>query len=156
MIENHPYDELQIGQQAEYRKTVTAQDILLFAVVSGDANPVHLDEDFAKGTVFKERIAHGMLTGSLVSAALAMRLPGPGSIYVSQSLRFRRPVRIDDTLTVQLTISEKRDDKKLVTLDCKIVNQNGEAVASGTAEVIAPTEKLQLQPANLPSVQINP
>lgn len=156
MIENHPYDELHIGQQAEYRKTVTAQDILLFAVVSGDANPVHLDEEFAKSTVFKERIAHGMLTGSLVSAALAMRLPGPGSIYVSQSLRFRRPVRIDDTLTVQLTVSEKRDDKKLVTLDCKIVNQNGDAVASGTAEVIAPTEKLQLQPANLPSVQINP
>lgn len=154
MIENVPYDALQVGQTAEYSKQVTEQDVLLFAVVSGDANPVHLDAAYAATTPFGERIAHGMLTGSLVSAALAMKLPGPGTIYVGQSLRFRRAVKLGDTLTVQLTVSEKRDDRKFVTLDCKVTNQNGEAVASGTAEVIAPGEKLVLQTPALPTVRI--
>jgi len=154
MIENVPYDALQVGQTAEYSKQVTEQDVLLFAVVSGDANPVHLDAAYAATTPFGERIAHGMLTGSLVSAALAMKLPGPGTIYVGQSLRFRRAVKLGDTLTVQLTVSEKRDDKKLVILDCKVVNQKGEAVATGTAEVIAPSEKLALKATALPTIRI--
>lgn len=154
MIESIPYDALEIGQSAEYSKTVTEQDIVLFAAISGDVNPVHLDEAYAHTTVFGERIAHGMLTGSLVSAALAMTLPGPGSIYLGQSLKFRRPVKINDTITVRLEVTDKRDGKNIVTLDCKVTNQHGDVVATGTADVIAPTEKIQLKTPTLPNIQI--
>ena len=105
-------------------------------------------------TPFKERIAHGMLTGAFVSAALALELPGPGTIYLGQSLRFRLPVKIGDTITVQLEVTEKRDDKKFVTLDCKAVNQKGKTVASGTAEVMAPVEKLRMERPDLPRVEV--
>ena len=155
MIESIPYDALEIGQSADYTKTVSEQDIVLFAAISGDVNPVHLNESYARTTVFGERIAHGMLTGSLVSAALAMTLPGPGSIYLGQSLKFRRPVKINDTITVHLEVTDKRDAKKIVTLDCKVTNQNGDVVATGTADVIAPTEKIQLETPALPNIQID-
>ena len=154
MIESIPYDELVIGQSAEYSKTVSEQDIVLFAVISGDANPVHLDAEYARTTIFGERIAHGMFTGSLVSAALAMTLPGPGSIYLGQSLKFRRPVKINDTITVRLEVTEKRDAKKIVVLDCLVSNQHGYKVATGTAEVIAPAEKIRLETPALPTVQL--
>jgi len=154
MITSIPYAELQIGQSAEYRKTVSEQDIVLFAILSGDANPVHLDAEYARGTIFGERIAHGMFTGSLVSAALAMTLPGPGSIYLGQSLKFRRPVKINDTITVRLEVTEKRDSKNIVVLDCKVTNQNQETVATGTAEVIAPNERISLETPILPNVTL--
>ena len=153
-ISNYTYDEISIGQTAEYSKTVTEQDIQLFAIVSGDVNPVHLDAQFAAITQFKERIAHGMLTGAVISAALALELPGPGTIYLGQSLRFRLPVKIGDEITVQLEVTEKRDDKGFVTLDCKAVNQRGKVVASGTAEVMAPTEKLTIDRPSLPTVTV--
>ena len=98
-LTNHTFDELEIGQTASYSKTCTEEDILLFAKVSGDVNPVHLDEEFASNTQFGKRIAHGMYTGALISAALALNLPGPGSIYLGQNLKFRAPVRIGDELT---------------------------------------------------------
>ena len=106
MLENLTFDEITVGQAASYTRTVTEDDLLLFAAVSGDVNPVHLDEAFAAGTQFKGRIAHGMYTGGLISAAIAMTLPGPGTIYLGQDLRFERPVRIGDTITVQLTVLE--------------------------------------------------
>ena len=154
-LSNHTYDEMTIGQTASYTKEVREKDIQLFAVVSGDVNPVHLDADFAANTQFKERIAHGMLTGAFVSAALAMELPGPGTIYLGQTLRFRLPVKIGDTITVQLEVTQKRDDKKFVTLDCKAINQNGKTVATGTAEVMAPTEKVMIPRPTLPQVEIS-
>lgn len=154
-VSNVIFDEIEIGQTADYQKTVTEQDILLFAAVSGDTNPVHLDEAFAQTTPFAGRIAHGMLTGAHVSAALATRLPGPGTIYLNQSLKFKHPVRIDDTLTTTLTVNKKRDDRKFVTLDCKVVNQNNEVVAAGEAMVIAPTEKLSLDMPALPSITLS-
>ena len=117
-------------------------------------NPVHLDADFAANTPFKERIAHGMLTGAFISAALAMELPGPGTIYLGQTLRFRLPVKIGDTITVNLEVTEKRDDKKFVTLDCKAVNQKGKTVASGSAEVMAPGEKVAIERPDLPRVEV--
>lgn len=153
-LSNHIYDEIHIGQTAAYSKDVTEKDIQLFAAASGDVNPVHLDAQFAAGTPFKERIAHGMLTGAFVSAALAMELPGPGTIYLGQSLRFRLPVKIGDTITVNLEVTEKRDDKKFVTLNCKAVNQRGKTVASGTAEVMAPTEKITIPRPAPPQVEI--
>jgi 3-hydroxybutyryl-CoA dehydratase len=153
-LSNYTYDEISIGQTATYSKAVEEKDIQLFAAASGDVNPVHLDAEFAANTPFKERIAHGMLTGAFISAALAMELPGPGTIYLGQTLRFRLPVKIGDTITVQLEVTGKRDDKKFVTLDCKALNQNGKMVASGTAEVMAPTEKLVIPRPDLPSVEV--
>jgi acyl dehydratase len=95
-----------------------------------------------------------MLTGAFISAALAMELPGPGSIYVSQSLRFRLPVMIDDSITVKLQVTEKQDRRKIVTLDCNAYNQNDKLVATGTAQVMAPAEKLQLERPALPRVEV--
>ena len=153
-LSNYTYDEIFIGQTASYTKQVNDKDIQLFAAVSGDVNPVHLDEEFAAKTPFKGRIAHGMLTGAIISAALALELPGPGTIYLGQTLRFRLPVKIGDTITVQLEVTEKRDDKKFVTLDCKAVNQRGKTVASGSAEVMAPSEKLLIPRPALPKVEL--
>ena len=154
-LSNYTYDEITIGQTATYSKSVQERDIQLFAAASGDVNPVHLDADFAAGTLFKGRIAHGMLTGALISAALAMELPGPGTIYLSQSLRFRLPVKIGDTITIKLEVTEKQDKRRLVTLDCKAYNQGNKLVASGSAEVMAPSEKLLIDRPALPRVQID-
>lgn len=155
LLENQTYDEIALEQTATYSKKVTEQDITLFAMVSGDVNPVHMDEVFAKNTPFGGRIAHGMLTGALVSAALAMKLPGPGTVYLNQSLKFKAPVMINDEITVKLTVINKRDDRKFVTLDCEISNQNGKTVAAGEAMVIAPTEKMSIPAPKLPMVTIS-
>ncbi|MFT4615172.1 MAG: 3-hydroxybutyryl-CoA dehydratase [Bacteroidia bacterium] len=154
-ISNFTFDEITIGQTASYSKEVGEQDIVQFAVVSGDANPIHLDEEFAAGTQFKERIAHGMLTGAIISAALAMELPGPGSIYISQSLRFTAPVTIGDTVTVKLEVTEKNDRRGFVTLSTIAYNQHDKRVATGTAELMAPKEKMELDSPELPTVTIN-
>jgi 3-hydroxybutyryl-CoA dehydratase len=154
-LSNYTYDEITIGQTATYSKLVQERDIQLFAAASGDVNPVHLDADFAAGTLFKGRIAHGMLTGALISAALAMELPGPGTIYLSQSLRFRLPVKIGDAITIKLEVTDKQDKRQLVTLDCKAYNQDDKLVASGSAEVMAPNEKLRIERPALPRVQID-
>jgi len=153
-LSNFTYDEIELGQTASYSKMVESQDVLLFAAASGDVNPVHLDADYAATAPFKERIAHGMLTGAIISAALAMKLPGPGTIYLSQSLRFRLPVKIGDTVTIQLEVTEKRDKRKYVTLDCKAYNQNDKLVASGTAEVMAPSEKILIDRPVLPNITL--
>ncbi len=144
-ISNHTFDEISIGLNATFSREVREQDIEAFAGLSGDRNPVHLDEAFAAGTPFGGRIAHGMLTGAFISAALAMTLPGPGTIYLGQSLRFRLPVRIGDTITVELEVSDKSEKRQRVTLDCKARNQEGKLVATGSAEVMAPAEKLALE-----------
>ena len=149
-LANFTYEEIDIGQTARYSKLIEEQDIQLFAAVSGDVNPVHLDPDFAASTPFGERIAHGMLTGAIISAALAMELPGPGTIYLSQTLRFRSPVKIGDKVTVELEVTEKQDRRKIVTLDCKATNQAGKVVATGSAQVIAPEQKLAIEPPHLP------
>ena len=149
-IQNHTYEELQIGQAAHFSKILTADDVDMFAAVSGDLNPVHLDESYAATTAFKGRIGHGAWIGSVVSAAIAMTLPGPGSIYRSQQLSFKEPVRIGDEVTVSLEVAEKKDRVRLVVINCVVVNQLDKTVAKGVAEVIAPTEKLSLPVPELP------
>jgi len=153
-LSNHTFDEITIGQTASFSRVIGEQEILLFAAASGDVNPVHLDEEYAAGTLFKERIAHGMLTGAIISAALALELPGPGTIYLGQSLRFRLPVRIGDELTARLQVTEKREDRKFVTLDCSVTNQHGKVVANGTAEVIAPVDRITIERPPLPGIHI--
>lgn len=151
-LENTPLAELSIGQSAQYQRTLSQQDVQLFAACSGDLNPLHLDPDYAATTAFGQPIGHGMWTGALVSAAIATRLPGPGSIYRSQSLNFKQPVYIGDTVTVTLTVSGIRERPGLVTLDCEAHNQDGKLVAKGVAEVIAPREKQTLAEALLPEI----
>lgn len=126
-------EDLQPGMTASFGKTVTDADLILFAGVSGDTNPVHLDEEFASRTMFKGRIAHGMLIAGVISAVLGTRLPGPGAIYVSQSMKFLAPVRIGDTLRAAVTIREVDYNRRRVTLDteCRVrdtVVVAGEAV----------------------------
>jgi acyl dehydratase len=149
-LSNFTYEEISIGQTASFSKQVEEQDIQMFSAVSGDVNPVHLDEDFAAGTMFGERIAHGMLTGAVISAALAMELPGPGTIYLGQTLRFSKPVKIGDRITVHLEVTAKRDEKKFVTLACEVTNQNQKVVASGEAQVMPAREKLVIERPALP------
>ena len=154
LLENHPIDELVIGQSATYSKTLTEQDMVLFAACSGDLNPVHLDKTFAATTPFGEPIGHGMWTGALVSAAIATCLPGPGSVYRSQSLSFKHPVKVGDRVTVTLTVSEIKARVKLVTLECEAHNQDGKLIAKGIAEVIAPSEKMMINSAVLPAITV--
>lgn len=154
ILENKTFDEIHIGQQASYGKTLTEDDLALFAAVSGDVNPVHLDAEYAATTMFEGRIAHGMWTGALISAALALELPGPGTIYLGQTLQFRAPVRLGDTITVNLEVTAKKADKPYVTLACEAVNQHGKTVAKGVAEVIAPTQKIRCPAPQLPSIKV--
>lgn len=153
LVENVPYDALEVGQKATFVRQVTEREVQLFAEVSGDRNPVHLDADYAAGTAFRERIAHGMLTGAFVSAAIASTLPGPGSVYVGQSLRFLRPVKLGDTLTVELEVLEKLP-KNRVRISTRVLGSNGKAVVDGEAEVLAPSEKLSIRLSDLPPITV--
>jgi 3-hydroxybutyryl-CoA dehydratase len=127
--------DLQVGMAATYAKTITEADIVLFAAVSGDNNALHTNEEFASGTMFEGRIAHGMLSASVISAAIANKLPGPGTIYMSQSLRFRAPVRAGDTVRATVTVRELMPAKGRVLLgtECKVrecVVVEGEALVA--------------------------
>jgi acyl dehydratase len=154
LLTNFTFDELTVGQTATYTRTVTDRDVQLFAAVSGDVNPVHLDAAFAATTQFKERIAHGMYTAGLISAAIAMELPGPGSIYLGQNLRFERPVKIGDTITVELKVTEKLAEKKFVQLETIARNQHGKTVLSGSATVLPPAEKMRMERPAEPRVTV--
>ena len=153
-MESMTYDELEVGTQASFTKQLTDDDIIMFATTSGDVNPVHLDDEYAKTTMFKGRIAHGMWSAGLISATLATVMPGPGTVYLGQNLSFRLPVKIGDTLTVTLTIKEKLDDKKNLVIDCKVVNQDDKLVVTGDAKVMPPREKMQLEVPVLPEITI--
>ena len=153
-IENRTFDEINIGDSATLERTLTEQDIKLFAVMSGDINPAHVDPEYAMSSRFREVIGHGMWSGALISTVLGTEFPGPGTIYLGQSLRFRRPVRVGDTITIKVTAKEK-DDKGRVVLDTECSNQNGEVVVSGTADVIAPKEKVRRPKVELPDVHFD-
>ncbi|WP_432612355.1 bifunctional enoyl-CoA hydratase/phosphate acetyltransferase [Azospirillum brasilense] len=154
MIENVTFEEIQIGQQASLSRRLTMSDIELFATVSGDINPAHLDEEYAADSQFHKVIGHGMWSGSLISAVLGTLLPGPGTIYMGQDLRFKRPVGLGDVITVTVTAKEKHAEKNIVVFDCVARNQDGKEVVSGLAEVIAPTRKVRRAAHELPQVQV--
>ncbi len=132
------FDQLDIGDSGQFSKTVTDADIYLFAGVTGDLNPAHIDEAYAQGTFFKTRIAHGMLSAGFISAVIGTRLPGPGTVYMQQSLKFLAPVRIGDTITATVEVIEKINDKKRVRLKTSCANQDGVAVLDGEALVSPP------------------
>ena len=129
------YDTLKVGDKDSTSKVITSEDVLLFAQVSTDNNPVHVDEEFAKTSIFGKRIAHGMLGASLISAVLGTKLPGFGTIYMSQEVKFKRPVFLGDTLTAWVEVAEKIDAKKRMVLHTWVENQDGAAVIDGQALV---------------------
>ena len=133
----YEFEALTVGMSAAYSKTVTEADIVLFAGISGDTNPVHLDAEFAASTMFGERIAHGMLSAAFISAALGTRLPGPGTIYLSQTLAFKAPVKIGDTVVARVTVKSLNPEKRRATLttDCFVKDV---AVMRGEAEIMIP------------------
>ena len=154
LLENYPIADLSIGLSKTFSKTLTEADVILFAQCSGDINPVHLDKAYAATTPFGEPIAHGMWTGALISAAIATQLPGPGSVYRSQTLSFKHPVKIGDEVTVRLEVVEIKARVNLVALACEAHNQLGQLIAKGVAEVIAPAQKLSLPVPILPKIAI--
>ncbi len=129
------YDDIKTGDEASLTRTITEADIVAFADLTGDMNPVHIDADYAVKSMFGERIAHGMLLAGLISAVLGMQLPGPNSIYLGQDLKFTAPVKIGDTVKVVVTVTEKRDDKRIIKLRTTASNQRGEMVIDGNAVV---------------------
>lgn len=132
------YDQLSIGQQANFEKTIAESDVYLYAGITGDVNPAHINERESKEGMFHGRIAHGMLTAGLISAVLGVQLPGPGTIYLGQTLSFKAPVRIGDTINAIVEVKEKIEAKGQVILLTRCVNQDGKVVVEGEARVIPP------------------
>lgn len=138
MSEGCFFEDLSVGQKASFGKTITEADIVLFAAVTGDTNPMHLNEEYAREGFFGERIAHGMLAAGLITKVMGTQLPGPGTIYMSQSLRFRKPVRIGDTVTATVEITALNAEKHRVTLRT-VCAVKGEPVLEGEALVAVPS-----------------
>lgn len=132
------FEQINLGDSASFTKTIGESDVYLFAGITGDLNPAHVNAVAAAEGMFKQRIAHGMLTGSFISTVLAMQLPGPGTIYVGQNLQFRGPVFIGDTITARVEAAEKLDQRKWVKFKTTITNQDGKLVVDGEATVIPP------------------
>ena len=153
-IRNRTFDEIALGDEAGLERTLTATDIQLFAALSGDLNPQHLDPAFADSTRFHGVIAHGMWGAALISAVLGTRLPGPGTIYLGQTLSFLAPVHIGDTLKVGVRVIARDEAKKRLTLACTCINQDGVTVIDGEAQVVAPIERIERPRATLPEVRL--
>lgn len=128
-------DDIKVGDSAEFAKTIAEADIYLFAGVTGDLNPFHVNEEYSKKTYFKGRIAHGMLLAGFISTVVGCKLPGPGAIYVKQELKFMAPARIGDTITAKATVTEVDVEKNRVVLQTTCTNQSGEVVLDGHAMV---------------------
>jgi len=139
MIKNgKSIDEINVGDAADFTKTVTETDVYLYAGVTGDLNPAHINETYAKATFYKGRIVHGMLSAGLISAVFGMSLPGAGTIYISQTLDFKRPVRIGDTITARVEAIEKLTEKNRIKFRTTCINQDGKLVVDGEAVVMPP------------------
>lgn len=154
-IENRTYDEIQVGDFSTLVRTLRPEDIQMFAIISGDMNPTHVDPEYARSSQFREVVAHGMWGGMLFSNVLGMQFPGPGTEYVDQSLHFERSVRVGDTLTVTVTCKRKFDHNRHILFDCDCTNQDNERVIHGTAEVIAPHEKIKRAKVTLPEIKLS-
>ncbi|WP_353892745.1 MaoC family dehydratase [Proteinivorax hydrogeniformans] len=130
--------EISMGQKEFIQKTISETDVYLYAGITGDLNPAHVNHEVAKDSMFKERIAHGMLTAGLISAVLGMHLPGPGTIYLGQELKFTAPVRIGDTVKAEAEVIEIKEDKNIIKLKTTGTNQDGKVVLDGVATVMPP------------------
>jgi len=154
-IENRTFDEIRIGDSATLTRTLRPEDIQMFAIISGDMNPTHVDPEFARSSQFREVVGHGMWGAMLFSNILGTQFPGPGAVYVDQNLHFANVVRVGDTLTATVTCKQKFAHNHHILFDCRCTNQDGELVISGTAEVIAPTEKIKRVKVALPEIKLS-
>lgn len=154
ILENKIFAEISTGDSACLTKTITMDDISLFSRITGDVNPAHLDKDYASSDLFHHIVAQGILTAGLISGVLGTRLPGPGTVYLSQDLKFRAPVSPGDAITATVTVVALRPEKAQVVLDCVCTNQDGKEVLSGKAIVLAPTEKIKRPAVMLPEVRL--
>jgi 3-hydroxybutyryl-CoA dehydratase len=136
ILDKKAYEDIHIGDQASFTKTVVEADIVLFAGVTGDFNPVHVDKEFAEKSFFKERIAHGMLSAGFISTVLGTKLPGPGTIYLGQTLQFKSPVKINDTITARVEVIEKIDAKRMLRLKTECYNQDAKLVTTGECTIM--------------------
>lgn len=153
---NKTFDEIRIGDTSTLQRTLRPEDVKLFAVMTGDINPAVIDPSYSESGMFREVIAHGMWSGSLISTVLGTQFPGPGTILIDQSLHFSRPVTIGDTITITLTCKQKFEHNRHIIFDCVCTNQEDLQVVHGTAEVLAPKEKFErLQQVNLPELHID-
>jgi len=148
------FDDLEIGTEGSYSKTLTERDIALFGDTSGDINPLHFDEAYASQTMFKGRVAHGLWSAGLISTCIGTVMPGPGCVYLGQELIFKLPVKIGDKLTATVTIKEKDEKRKHVVFDCKVRNQHGRVVVSGDAKVIPPAVSGEVDAPELPAIRV--
>ncbi|MBF0415471.1 MAG: bifunctional enoyl-CoA hydratase/phosphate acetyltransferase [Magnetococcales bacterium] len=153
-IENKTIDEIQVGDSCFLERRLTRDDIHLFAIMSGDVNPAHLDDDYAQKSIFHEVIAHGMWGGALISTVLGTQLPGPGTIYLEQTLKFKRPVTLGDVVRVTLRVLQKNTENRRVTFECLCTNQKQEVVISGEATVLAPSHKISRPVPHLPEIRM--
>ncbi len=154
-LESRIYDEIHVGDTSSLVRTLRAEDIQLFAIMSGDMNPAVTDAEFSHSGMFREVIAHGMWSASLISTTLGTQFPGPGTILVDQALHFARPVTLGDTITVTVSVKQKFDHNHHIIFDCDCVNQEGLQVVHGTTEVLAPIEKLRTRRVDLPDITIS-
>ena len=154
-LESRTYDEIHIGDTSSLVRTLRAEDIQLFAIMSGDMNPAVTDAEFSHSGMFREVIAHGMWSASLISTTLGTQFPGPGTILIDQALHFARPVTLGDTITVTVTVKQKFDHNHHIIFDCDCINQEGLQVVHGTTEVLAPIEKLRTKRVDLPDITIS-
>jgi acyl dehydratase len=155
VLENIIYDELQENDYATFTKTLNEETLILFAASSEHINANALDIDSIRKAVYRDDIGYGLWASSLISNAFSKVMPGPGSIYLEQDLKFCRPVQLGDTLTVRLTVSEKLPNNRVI-FQCDVHNQEGDDIVSGQAKVIAPSEKISLEQETLPLVNISP
>lgn len=155
-LTNKTYDEVAVGDSASLTRTLMPEDVKLFAILTGDINPATIDPKYSESGMFREAIAHGMWSGSLISTVLATQFPGPGTILIDQALHFARPVTIGDRIVITVTVKQKYDHNRHIVFDCVCTNQEGLEVVRGTAEVLAPTEKVShLQDNHAPSIHID-
>lgn len=153
-LENRTFEEIQLGESASLTRTLTEKDIQVFAIMSGDINPAHVDIEYAQSEMFHGIIGHGMWGAALISTVLGTQLPGPGTIYISQTLRFKKPVTIGDSLTVTISVLEKKPEKHRVIFLCVCKNQRQDIVIEGQAEVIAPIKKIRRPKTVLPTIAL--
>lgn len=135
---SHTIDMIEIGQKATFSKTITESDVYLFAGISGDLNPAHINEELSKKSIFKTRVVHGALTSSLISTVFGMDFPGPGTIFIENNTKFKKPVFFNDTITAEVEVVEILNEKNLVKFKTLCINQNNEVVIEGTATVMPP------------------
>lgn len=154
-LTNRTFDQIAVGETASLSRLVSQDDIEIFAAETGDVNPAHLDAAYASTDVFGHVVIHGMWTAGLISTLLGTALPGPGTIYLGQTLRFLRPVAPGDTVTATVTVKEKKDSKHIVVLDTRCANQKGEEVLTGEATVMAPLTALTLPRMPRPRVVLS-